>query len=171
MLKQTLALFCLLCAPALLHAQTSAQSHYPESLRGLNGVRLVVGFGRADALDVEQRPALLKLLQNDAEAKLMKAGIPLLKTTEDLENAPGSPQLFVTVTLDKPNGHVFPVVSETRLLQKARLSHLPSMELALSTWVTYSIGVYELTDIELMRLQVGNEVDQFIKAYFAANPK
>jgi hypothetical protein len=171
MLKQSLALICLLLAPALLQAQTSAQSHYPESLRGLNGVRLVVGFGRADAMETDQRPAVLKLLQSDVEAKLIKAGIPLLKTTEELENAPGSPELFVTVTLDKPNGHFFPVVSETRLLQKARLSHVPSIELALSTWVTNSIGDYELTNIELMRLQVGNEVDQFIKAYLAANSK
>jgi hypothetical protein len=153
MLKKSLALFCLLFAPALLHAQTSAQSHYP------------------DALETDHRPAVLKLLKSDAETKFVKSGIPLLKTTQELQNAPGSPELFITVTLDKPNGHVFPVVSETRLLQKARLSHVPSMELVVSTWVTNSIGNYEITDLESMRLQVGNEIDQFIKAYFAANPK
>jgi len=171
MLKKSLAVLYLLIAPALLQAQISAESHYPESLRGLNGVRLVVRFGRADAMEIGQRPAVLKLLQSDAENKLTKAGIPILKTVEDLNNAPGSPELFVTVTLDKPNGYVFPVVSETRLLQKVRLSHLPSMELLVSTWVTNSIGNYPITDFDSMRLQVGNEVDRFIKAYLTANLK
>ena len=170
MFKKSLALLFLLWVPILLHAQTSAESHYPESLRGLNGVRLVVRFGRADAMELTQRPAVLKLLQDDAEAKFVRAGIPLLKTTEELQDAPGSPELFVTITLDKPNGYVFPVVSETRLLQKARLSST-SMEFSVSTWVTHGIGVYPLTDLAQMRLQVGEEVDQFIKAYSAANLK
>jgi hypothetical protein len=171
MLKQSLALLVLLLAPAYLQAQTSVDSHYPGSLRGLKGVRLVVKFGRAEAMDKSQRPAVLKLLQSDAEAKLAKAGIPLLVTTGDMENAPGAPQLIVTVTLDKPNGHVFPVVSETRLLQKARLSQDPSIELDVLTWVTRSVGVYDISNLSLLRLQVVNEVDKFIKEYAEANGK
>lgn len=167
MRKFIVALSCML----FVATYAQAQSPDEESLSGLKGVRLVVMFGRAEALEKEQRPAVLKLLQNDAEAKLARAGIPLLKTTTDMENAPGSPQLFVTVTLDKPNGHVFPVVSRTRLLQKARLTQNPSLELEVSTWETHSIGDYEITNLEMMRQQVGNEIDMFIKAYLAANPK
>ncbi|HBB96974.1 MAG TPA: hypothetical protein DC054_16470 [Blastocatellia bacterium] len=169
MLQKSLAFVFLLIAPALLHAQISAESHYPESLRGLNGVRLVVRFSRAEALEKDQQPIVLKLLQSDAENKLTKAGIPILKTAEDLNHAPGSPELYVTVTLDKPNGHVFPVVSETRLLQRMRLSRDSSKEFLVLTWMTHGIGVYPLTDLDQMRSQVGAEIDQFIKAYLIAN--
>jgi hypothetical protein len=170
-MKKLIALVCLLLAPAILHAQTSAQSYYPESLRGLKGMRLVVTFGRAEALEPAKRPELQKLLQNDAEAKFVKAGIPLLRTTGEIEAAPGSPVLICTVTLDKPNGHVFPLVSETRLLQKVMLTHPPSLELTVSTWMTNSIGDYDINDVGLMRLQVGGEIDEFIKEYLAANSK
>lgn len=151
MMKNALAFALLLLAPAFTQAQTSVQSHYPQSLRGLKGVRLVVMFGRTGALDEDRKPEILKALQGDAEAKLAKAGIPLLKTGGDLAEAPGSLQLFVTVTLDRSNGHVFPVATQTRLLQKAHLSSDPSVELDLQTWAASSIGDYDISDVESMR--------------------
>jgi hypothetical protein len=169
MTKKCLYLLVLFFLPSLGYGQTSIESNYPKSLRGLDGVRVVVLFGRAEALDVSKRPALLQILQNDAEEKLTKAGIRLLKKPGEVEGAPGSPELYVTVTLDKPNGHVFPVVAETRLLQKARLAQRPEVELSLATWVTKSIGDYELSDLYLMRLQIGNDIQQFIRDYLAAN--
>jgi hypothetical protein len=169
MTNKSLYLLVLFFLPSLGYGQTSVQSNYPESLRGLNGVRVVVLFGRAEALDESKRPALLQILQNDAEEKLTKAVIRLLKKPGEVQSTPGSPELIIMVTLDKPNGHVFPVVTETRLLQKARLAQRPEVELSLATWVTKSIGDYELSDLYNMRLQVGNEIQQFIKDYLAAN--
>lgn len=169
MSRKSLYLLVLFFLPSLGYGQTSVQSNYPESLRGLNGVRVVVLFGRAEALDESKRPALLQILQSDAEEKLTKAGIRLLKKPGEVQSTPGSPELYVMVTLDKPNGHVFPVVTETRLLQKARLAQRPEVELSLATWVTKSIGDYQLSDLYNMRLQVGNEIQQFIKDYLAAN--
>jgi hypothetical protein len=169
MASKSLYLLVLFFLPSLGYGQTSIQSNYPESLRGLSGVRVVVLFGRAEALDESKRPALLQILQSDAEEKLTKAGIRLLNKPGEVQSTPGSPELYVMVTLDKPNGHVFPVVSETRLLQKARLSQRPEVELALATWVTKSVGDYELSDLYNLRLQVGNEIKRFIQDYQAAN--
>lgn len=170
MRKLTLSLICMLVVTAGAQAQSKAQSKDPDSLRGLKGVRVTIWFGRAAAMDAEQRPAVLKLLQADAEAKFTKAGIPLVKFAQDFENAPGSPHFYLLITLDKPNGYVYPVVIETRLFQKARLSQDPAVELSVSTWESHSIGVYDIKDTERLRKQVGDEVDEFIKAYLIANP-
>ena len=170
MRKFTLSLFCLLFAMVCAQAQSKAQSKDPDSLRGLKGVRLTIWFGRAPAMDAEKRPVVLKILQDEAEAKFTKAGIPLLKFAQQIENTPGSPHFYVLITLDKPNGYVFPVVIESRLFQKARLSHDPSVELSVSTWESHSIGVYDIKDIDRLRKQVGGDVDEFIKAYLIANP-
>jgi len=164
------ALACVFLTITYAQAQSKAQSKDPESLRGLKGVRLTISFGRADGLDAERRPAVLKALQDDAEAKFIEAGIPLLKFAQEIENAPGSPHFRTIVTLDRPNGYVFPVVTESRLFQKARLSRDPSVELFVSTWESHSVGAYDVKDLDMLRMQVGREVDGFIKAYLIANP-
>ena len=120
-------------------------------------------------MDAEQRPTVLKMLQGEAEAKFTKAGIPLLKYAQEIEDTPGSPHFYVLITLDKPNGHVFPVVVQSRLFQKARLSRDPSFEYSVSTWESHSIGDYDIKDLNMLRMQVGNDVDGFIKAYLIAN--
>lgn len=170
MRKMVLALATILLTLTCTQAQARALPTETDSLRGLKGVRLTVWFGRADAMDAEQRPVVLKMLQDEAEAKFRKAGIPLLKFAQEIEAAPGSPHFQVLITLDKPNGYVFPVVTESKLYQKARLSHDSSVELTVSTWETHGVGVYDLRNLSMLRQQVGQEVDQFIKAYLLANP-
>jgi hypothetical protein len=170
MRKLTLSLICILLAMACVQAQSKAQSKDPESLRGLKGVRLTIWFGRAATMEAKQRSVVLKMLQDDAEAQFTKAGIQLLKFAQEIEKTPGSPHFYVLITLDKPNGYVFPVVIESRLFQKARLSHDPSVELSVSTWESRSIGVYDIKDLDMLRKQVRNDVEEFIKAYLIANP-
>ncbi|HEY0324077.1 MAG TPA: hypothetical protein VGC66_24230 [Pyrinomonadaceae bacterium] len=155
----------------LLMASTAAiaQSRQSENLCGLKGVRLVIMFGRADAMDKAQQPAVLKLLEADAKAKFQKAGIPLLQFANEIEEA-GSPQLIVTITLDKPNGFVYPLVTDMKLLQRVRLARDPSIEADVTTWQTYGVGAPEFT-VEMIRSQIGDELDRFIKDYMAANPK
>jgi hypothetical protein len=146
-----------------------AQSREAANLRGLRGVRLVIMFGRADAIDESQRPGVLKLLEADAKAKFQKAGIPLLQFANEIEEA-GSPQLIITITLDKPNGFVYPLVTDVKLLQRVRLTRDPSIESDLPTWQTYGVGAPAFT-VQMIRTQVSGEIDQFIKDYTAANPK
>ena len=171
MKRIAIVIACTLLTVVYIPEHSKAQSRDSESLKGLKGVRLTVMFGRAKAMDEAQKPMVLKLLQDDAKAKFQKAGIPLLVFADEVENAPGSPHFIVTITMDIPNGHVFPVVTKSRLLQKVRLSRDASIEMSVCTWETNGVGEYELTNLQMLRRQVGTEVDQFIEAYLAANPK
>lgn len=171
MKRIVMAIACTLFAAAYLSNPLQAQSRDPESLKGLKGIRLTIMLGRAEAMDEAQKPMVLKLLQDDARAKFQKAGVPLLEYANVVENAPGSPHFIVVIIMDIPNGHVFPVVTRSRLLQKVRLSRDPSIEMSICTWETGGVGEYELTNLKMLRTQVGTEVNQFIESYFAANPQ
>lgn len=85
-------------------------------------------------MDEAQKPMVLKRLQDDARAKFQRAGIPLLENANEVENAAVSPHFLVVITMDIPNGHVFPVVTQSRLLQKVRLSLDPIMSQVLRSF-------------------------------------
>ena len=139
-----------------------------ENLRGLKGVRLVVMFGRADALDEAQRPEVLKMLEADATEKLQKAGIPLFRNADEVTNT-GFPYLVILVTLDKPNGFVHPIVTEVKLFQRVRLLRDSSIETDAVTWSLDGVGGPKL-DIPMLRRQVAGEIDRFIADYQSVNP-
>jgi hypothetical protein len=163
MKKTILMLICLLIGSASIQAQSRSD----ESLQGLTNVRLVVQlFDRADAMEAEQRPIVLEMLQKDTEAKFTQAGIPLLKY-----NAPDLATFHILVTLDKPNGHNYPVRIDSKLFQSVRLSRKSSMEMSLSTWERSGVGGYDIKDLNVLRSDVGRLVDTFIKEYLIANPK
>ena len=139
-----------------------------NSLRGLKGVRFeVIVFARAEAVDEAERAAILKLVEADAIAKLQKAGIPLLRYGKEIEDA-GSPRLLVYITCDKPNGFVYPLVTNIRLLQRVRLARDPSIEADLPTWEQSGVGAPKVS-VEMIRSQVATEIDQFIKDYKTVN--
>lgn len=140
-----------------------------KNLRGLKGVRLVVMFARADAIDETERATILKLVEADATAKLEAAGIQLFRFPQELEEA-GSPQLIVYLTCDKPNGFVYPLVTSVTLLQRVHLARDSSIDADLVTWERRGIGGPTLT-IEMMRQQVSTAIDQFIRDYAEANPR
>lgn len=147
----------------------SGHAGQEKNLRGLNGLRLVVMFARADAIEKAERQAILKLVEADATAKFQKAGIPLLRFANEVENA-GSPLLIVSITADKPNGFVYPLVTNVRLLQRVRLARDPSIEADLATWEQSGIGGPKLT-VGMIRSQLATQIDQFIRDYSAANSK
>ena len=160
-----LAFLSLISSAALGQAGHAGQE---KNLRGLKGVRLVVMFARAAAIDEAERPGILKLVEADATAKFEKARIPLFRFANEVEDA-GFPQLIVYITADKPNGFVYPVVTTVRLLQRVRLARDPSIEADLATWEHWGIAAPELT-VEIIRRLVAGEIDQFINDYVAANP-
>ena len=149
-----------------------------ENLRGLTGVRLVVMFGHcpsrnlsncAEGLDEAQRADVLKMLEADATAKLQEAGIPLFGLADERNQKSGGPKLIVLVTLDKPNGFVHPVVTEVKLLQRARLVRDPSIEYDAVTWSREGVG--QPLEISRIRRLVASHLDQFIQDYMSANSK
>jgi len=138
-----------------------------NSLRGLKGIRLQVMFARGDAIEAIERPAIAKLVEGDATAKFERAHIPLLHFVGEVEDA-GSPELIVYITADKPNGFVYPLVTNVRLTQRVRLGRDASIEADLVTWEQSGVGAPTVS-VEVIRSQVASEIDQFIKDYLAVN--
>jgi hypothetical protein len=65
-MRRTMLLFAFFCFTS---GVTLGQAGQENNLRGLKGVRLVVVFARADAIDEAERPAIVKLVEADAIAK------------------------------------------------------------------------------------------------------
>lgn len=169
-MKRTLLIVVFSLVSATVALGQAGHGGQENNLRGLKGVRLVVMFGRARAIDEKtEGAAILKSVEADAIAKLQTAGIPLLRYTDEMEAA-GHPLLDVRITLDKPNGHVYPLVTNVTLYQRVRLTRDSSIEADLATWAQSGIGAPIVT-LEMIRQQVGGEIDQFIKDYRAVNPK
>ena len=110
-----------------------------------------------------------KLVEADASAKFKKAGLPLFRFANEVEEA-GFPQLIVYITADKPNGSVYPLATNVRFLQRVRLARDSSIEADLATWETWGFGGPKLT-VEMIRGLVTTEIDQFIRDYIAVNSR
>jgi hypothetical protein len=123
----------------------------------------------AEGLDAAQRPEVLKMVEADTTAKLQQAGIPLFGLADKRNQEAGSPKLIVMVTLDKPNGFVHPVVTEVKLLQRARLVRDPSIEYDAVTWSRDGVG--QPLEVSRIRRLVASLLDQFIQDYQSVNPK
>ena len=148
---------------------TAGTAKQLESLRGLKGISLTVDlFDRDRGMEAAERLGVLKVLQDEAEALIQKAGIRLLKSTE-IENA-GSHNLRMLITVSKPNGFGYPLVSELKLFQQANLVRDPSIEMSLVTWETHGVGTPEV-NLAMLRSQLSSEVGRFIEDYLAANPQ
>ena len=180
----TLAIVCLLLTANYAQAQSLAHDRSTESLRGLNGIGLTIYFGRGEPLDANQQATVIKALLDDAKEKFADTGIPLFLTAQPIMNAPGSPQLFIKIALNRLNGYpdnpsgVPPMISDAWLTQTAYLSRDTSIQLSLSTWETHAIGWFELNNgksfqatIDWFRRIIAIQVKQFIEAYRVANPK
>lgn len=140
-----------------------------ESLRGLKGVSLAVDlFDRDGGMEAAERLAALRVLQDEAKGQIEKAGIRLLKATE-IEDA-GSPHLRMLITVSKPNGFGYPLVTELQLFQQANLGRDPSIEMSLVTWKTGGVGTPEV-NLAMLQSQLRSEFGRFIEDYLAANPK
>jgi hypothetical protein len=166
-MKRAILSFTFLALASGVAVAQAGHAGQENNLRGLKGVRLVFNFGRADAVEEGDRPGILKLVESDATAKFQKAGIPLFRYANEIEAA-GFPQLIVYITCDKPNGFVYPLVTDMVLLQRVRLARDPSIESDLATWKTFGVGGPNLT-VEMIRSQVASEIDQFIKDYKEVN--
>ena len=167
--KRLLLLIALLSISSSAVVGQAGHAGQEKNLRGLKGVRLVVMFARADAIDEAERPGILELVEADAIAKFEEARIPLFRFANEVEEA-GFPQLMVYITADIPNGFVQPVVTKVSLLQRVRIARDPSIEADLATWEAWGIGSPKLT-VEMIRSLVAGHIDQFIKDYIAVNSK
>jgi hypothetical protein len=172
-----LALTFLLATSSVASAQFTPSK---ENLRGLTGVTLMVMFHgptraeamgetRAKGLEELQRPEVLKMLEDDMKAKLEKAGIPFSRSLYADKITKEYPRLIVVVRLSVPNGYVYPLESEVKLLQRARLVRDPSIEFDAVSWSLGGTG--NLLELPMLRRVIAGVIDSFIRDYLAQNPK
>ena len=140
-----------------------------ESLVGLEGVYVLV----EEMSSREEQAGLARsTLQTDVEVKLRQTGIRVLTETEGLV-APGSPFLHLHVkTVGLGEERLFyGIVIRLQLVQAVVLARNRTIGLHAPTWESSGVGVTGAKLLYRMRENVRDQVDEFINAYLAANPK
>jgi len=139
-----------------------------ETLTGLTGVHVVVE---------EMNPAAEKdgltefTLQMDVELKLRQAGIRVLTSGERLV-APGNPYLYLRVGTIKNEMGLYAFDTDLELRQEVRLTRNPAITSLAATWSARGrIGSIGSRNLPSVRDSVRDQVDEFLNAYLAANPK
>lgn len=146
-----------------------------NSLQGLNGIDAYVSLvnhvvnGRRNELLIsdEHQRALSNMLPREAESKLKQSGIPLLSYTDSERT--GWPFLRITITLNPPNYYAPAIEIRSELWQRVRTVR-DSRRIYAVTWESLVSEGRPTTDEALLRL-MNSQLDEFIKAYTAANPK
>lgn len=134
-----------------------------NSLAGLKGVRFFLAF-RSDPPETAE---LKKALQQEAEAKLLMAQIPVLKGNE--KESAGNPVLYLFITLSQPLSSRHAIEIESRFWQQVQLTRDLQKEIPAVTWESQSNDGPPITDDAVHRV-FNSQLDEFIKAYIAANP-
>jgi hypothetical protein len=163
LLAAGLLFFVLWSSPA--HAGNTAQQGV-SSLSGLKGVGLVI-----EDIDpaIEREGFTALQIQKDMEEKLRAAGIKILSEAE-LTKSPGMPYLYVNIfTFKDEDIYAYHITLE--LKQMVSLVRKPSVKQSVATWKISGGGTVGAQKLPTIRTTVGEYINAFIKAYFAANPK
>jgi hypothetical protein len=151
----------LLLAP-IAHAIDSEDTR--SSLRGLKGVEVIIDLSPRP--EVEQNGLTASAIRTDVELKLRQAGIPVLATEG------GNPWLGVIINVLPSSGTIWPYVITVELRQSAFLLRDSSiLALGTVTWSVGSFGGVGKQDLRSVRDDAKDQVDKFINAYLAVNPK
>ena len=143
-------------------------SENANSLQGLKGTRVFVYFRRSAMKQDDNRDEVNKTLQSEAEARLAKAGVPLLKYSNETEPA-GDPLLYLLITLSDPHSARSAIEVESKLWQKVRPARDQNKEVYAVTWQSAGKDGWPISD-EAVRAVMNSQIDEFVKAYNAANP-
>ncbi len=141
-------------------------------LNGLNGIGLMVsiGFIRLEGLPpVDLGPRITqRMLEGEAEKKLKHAGIAMLRYETE---RPGHPLLTLNITVGQPNFKNSPAIGVVSTFwQTVRLARNPQKETYTETWKSRASEGEPITEDAVFRV-MNSQLDEFIKAYNAANPK
>ena len=155
-------------------AEPPAQPRYnADSLQGVNGVKvlfssLTVQFdeGTGKVTGYLGKPADSTLVRIEVEKRLKQAGIPWLRGYPE---EAASPLLMVTVTLSPPGPTEPEILVRSRLWQWVSLVRDPQKETPAVTWEGRTVESAPITE-ESVRKVLNRHLDEFIKAYSAANP-
>lgn len=164
----TAAVALLLCGgvlPAQEPVATSPHVVARDTLRGLNGVHVVVEELRPDAV----KDGLTKdAIEEKVVQRLWDAGVRVLME-DQWTIAEGAPYLYVNVNAVKSRDlYVYAV--DLQLNQNVRLERLPSVVVAATTWTTgCRVGAVSAESVPILAQVAEQSVDRFIQDYRAAN--
>jgi hypothetical protein len=166
----TLGLLFSFCG--LLTSEASAQlddATNKESLRGLNGITVVV----LDPSPEVERDVIAKTkLRTDAELKLRQAGIRVVAYEDYVKGEGGTMgllQLYVGAL--KWEKAFYACEVQLKLMQPVTLLRDPFNKTFATTWSTGSLGIFGVAKLEGIRKEVADKLDEFVNSYLAANPK
>jgi len=158
--------------PVAAASASNATAHVNEnanSLQGLPGVRFHTPIREEFGADPQRTAALKNLINAEAEKKLKEAGIPLLKYANESEAA-GDPILTFWVKLAGPADYAPAIDVETKFWQKVRPVRDLRNDFHAVTWEADTIEPGPITDEAVLKA-LNRQLDEFISAYIAANPK
>ncbi len=153
----------------MLSSQAQSRDTVPQgvsSLAGLSGVGVVI-----EDIDpaIEREGFTAVQIQKDVEEKLRTAGIKIL-SEEALTKSPGMPYLYVNIfTFKDEDIYAYHITLE--LKQMVSLVRKPAVKQSVATWKISGGGTVGAQKLPTIRTTVGEYINAFIKAYFAANPK
>ena len=175
MLPGSLTMKTVLAALALLSATVVSplvgqgdEDYTRKTLAGLKVVYVVVEPIKDDA----ERDGLRgDQVSTDVELTLRQAGITVLGGEQGTFPA-GTALLYVNVHAFKsPGMDVYAYSVEVQLHQQVRLLRNPTVTVLTATWSTGSLGLAGPAYLSSVREVVRDQIDKFINAYLAANPK
>lgn len=136
------------------------------TLKGLPGV--VVGVGNI-APEIEPSGVTKQQLQTEVEQQLRRAGLPVF-SSQEASTRPDMAFFAVYVTTLRHTGDLYAYAVDLAVYQAAGLLRDPTPR-SLTTWAVGSIALVEASDLGAIFTSVSQQVDQFIQAYRAVNPR
>jgi hypothetical protein len=151
----------------VMNFSASADNKFERSsLAGLAGVHVVIEK-MSPELPVESLGK--NALQRDIATMIAAAGIHVL-TKDQMLNSPGMPYLYVNLSTAQ-SGPVYAYHLQMELRQGAYLERDTKLAVTSATWNgTGMTGMVAETELNIIRTAVDDGVNEFIKAYIAANP-
>lgn len=137
------------------------------TLRGFQGVHVVV---EELSPQIEENGLTTKQLEMDTKLKLQTAGIKVLSKEEFLRTV-GKPYLYVNAHISILKTQITRYIFYIRveLNQEVSLVKSPTTVVPAVTWSTGGWGID--FSLENIRDIVKNQVEKFVNAYLAVNPK
>jgi len=169
-MKRLMVVACVWVVCVISVSPALAKTIGRETLQGMRGVNVLVEGIKEEA---EKDGLTTRQLQTDVEVELRKAGIRVLTEEQSLKS-PGKPYLYLyVITLKREGGREYVYCIELSLRQNVYLSRKRSMDLIATTFGPLGgVGVASVAHMSNhVRKIVRDQVNRFINAYLAVNPK
>ena len=146
-------------------AQTRDQQR--ESLRGLQGVEVVIEDMRADA----QADGLSQeAIRTAVEHILRSNGIRVLTQSESLKT-PAAPYLYVKAATYNHSSDLYAYAVTVEFMQKVSLVGRPHQMMSATTWEKGGVGTTSPSNMRQVINSVESKVKEFANDFLAVNPR